>query len=297
MARSTPPAAQLAALTEQVRQLERRHRGGQRPVPAAVPAVDQGAAWPAGLFRRGTVVEWIGARPGCGAATLAWHLAWQACRSGHADSLVSPHRPCWTPPVPAAVVALDSDGEFYPPAVVNHQGRLRGTDAHLLVIRPSHMNDLFWSMEQTLRCPAVVATVARVDRLDDHTFRRLQLAAGEGEGMAILWRPAAARRQPSWADVRLWVEPRKARGRHVRVELLRGQGRGNHRVWEWELDDEAGIVRVVAGMADAAGSVGTARGPAPAARHRWSSGPRTRADRGPLPESGGDGRAASYAGG
>jgi len=49
--------------------------------------------------------------------------------------------------------------------------------------------------------------VADVQRLSWLEARRLQLAAEQGGGLGLLIRPEAVRHQPSWADVRLLVEP------------------------------------------------------------------------------------------
>jgi hypothetical protein len=43
--------------------------------------------------------------------------------------------------------------------------------------------------------------------LADREFRRLQLAAETGGTLGLLVRPAQARDEPSWADLRLLVEP------------------------------------------------------------------------------------------
>src|SRR6185437_15597607 len=65
------------------------------------------------------------------------------------------------------------------------------------------------------RCPGVGATLARIDRLDDPAFRRLQLAAEAGGGRGFLLRPFRASREPSWASVRLLITPLAALQRSV----------------------------------------------------------------------------------
>ncbi len=95
---------------------------------------------------------------------------------------------------------------------------------------------VFGALDQALRCPAVAAVVAWPEsldgKLDGRTFRRLQLAAEQGGGLGLLIRPESVRSQPSWADVRLLVEPLPSTapyGRRMRVVLLRCRG-GGHRV-------------------------------------------------------------------
>ena len=139
-------------------------------------------------------------RRGSGAGTLALLAARQALvRDGS-----------------AALVVLDSRGDFCPPAAV----RL-GIAAHrLVVIHPDSVADHHWAMNQALRSSAAAAVLAWPPAIDDRTFRRWQLAAEEGGCFGLLVRPAAARVEPSWADVRLLVEPKERReGRGERGEI------------------------------------------------------------------------------
>ena len=105
------------------------------------------------------------------------------------------------------MVVLDRTGEFYPLAAV-----AQGIEpARLIVVHPGNKADHTWALDQALRCPAVAAVVAWPEsldgKLDGRTFRRLQLAAEQGGGLGLLIRPESVRCQPSWADVRLLVEP------------------------------------------------------------------------------------------
>ncbi len=138
-----------------------------------------------------------------------------------------------------AVVVLDRTSEFYPLAAVT-----QGIEpARLIVVHPGNKADHTWALDQALRCPAVAAVVAWPEsldgKLDGRTFRRLQLAAEQGGGLGLLIRPESVRGQPSWADVRLLVEPLPGNSpygrapcthgrRRVRVVLLRCRGGGHH---------------------------------------------------------------------
>jgi hypothetical protein len=69
------------------------------------------------------------------------------------------------------------------------------------------------------------------EKLDDHLFRRLQLAAEAGETLGLLLRPARALAEPSWAEVRWLVEPLSSlpspegiASRRVKLSLLRSAG-------------------------------------------------------------------------
>ena len=187
---------------------------------------------PGGGFRSGTLVEWLFAGDGTGAATLALSAARQAGRDG------------------GGVIVVDGSREFYPPAAV----RLGIAAAQLIVIHVEGKADHHWALDQALRCPAVAAVVAWPDavagKLDGRTFRRLQLAVEEGGGLGLLIRPESVRDEPSWADVRLLVEPLPSnspygRKRRIKILLLRCRGTAVGRPIELEIDDDANPVSMV----------------------------------------------------
>ncbi len=234
-------------------------------VSSGCPALDR--ILPENGFRPGTLVEWLSHGPGDGAATLAFRAAAEALRM--ADEVYdskgavafSPPRCAGAPrksgesPDGRAVVVVDAGGEFYPPAAI----ALGIEPSRLIVVHPGNRADHAWALDQALRCPAVAAAVAWPDgacstgfsrnrstipakagttsalcngKLDGRTFRRLQLAAEQGGGLGLLIRPAAVRGEPSWADVRLLVEPR------MRVVLLRCRGGRGEQAVEVEIDNE-----------------------------------------------------------
>jgi protein ImuA len=144
---------------------------------------------PAGGLRHGMLVEWLAEGPASGAATLSLLSAREACRLG------------------GLVVVIDRQQMFYPPAAA-----ARGIDLNrLIVVRPQTARDELWATVQSLRSPVVAAVWATIQQIDDRAFRRLQLAAEVGHTLGLLLRPTSARGQPSWADVRLWVERRGMR--------------------------------------------------------------------------------------
>jgi hypothetical protein len=100
------------------------------------------------------------------------------------------------------LVVVDLARTFYPPAAAAW-----GVDLQrLIVVHPKSARDALWAAGQSLRSPAVAAVWAALDRIDDRAFRRLQLAAEAARAVGLIVRPASARGQPSWADVRLGVE-------------------------------------------------------------------------------------------
>lgn len=202
-------------------------------------------------FRRGTLVEWLAAGEGSGAGVLALVAARAACQDG------------------GALVVVDRQQEFYPPAAA-----ALGIDvAGLVIVRPRNQRDDWWAIEQALRSRGVGAVWCRCDhvaasREDSRLFRRFQLAAERGGALGLVVRPAATRRLPSWADMRLWVEPLAAReGRCLRVELLHSRHAATAGTLaaarpasvELIVDDETGAVRVAPRLALAAISQRAAR--------------------------------------
>ena len=228
----------VEVLREQIARLE----GGRRPadsppVPSGCQGLDR--LLPEGGFRRGTLVEWLVAGQANGGQTLALIAARQACQDA------------------GVLVVLDESREFYPPAAV----RLGIALDRLIVVQASGMADNLWALDQSLRCPAVAAALAWPAKLDGRTFRRLQLAAEQGGGLGLLIRPESARPEPSWAAVRLLVEPLpspasaagRPAGRRLRIRLLRGHGIAGNGSIEVEIDDEASTVHLVPAWADSSG--------------------------------------------
>jgi hypothetical protein len=172
---------------------------------------------PGGCFRRGTLVELLG-----GGTTLAAVIARESLRDD------------------GAVVVVDPAQRFYPPAAA-----WAGIDLdRLIVVQPDRPD---WFITQALSCSAIDAVLCWPHKVDGTMFRRWQLAAERGESVGLLVRPVAARGSPSWADVRIVVEP-QALG-HWRVQVVNGPS------LEIVIDDEGRIhesVRVVSQLAGAA---------------------------------------------
>jgi len=227
---SSVRAGQIARLKAQIGRLEegRRLGGDAAPVTSGCGPLDRLLPW--GGLRRGTLVEWLAQGEGAGAATLAMLAAREAARKG------------------GAVVVLDAQDEFYPPAAV----RLGIEPDQLLVVQAANPADHAWALDQVLRSPGVAATVAWPEqlgsRLDGHAFRRLQLAVEQGGGLGLLLRPETARAEPSWADVRLLITPRPCAGtdpvRRLTIELLRCRAATGGRSVDVEWDDETCTVRL-----------------------------------------------------
>lgn len=224
----------LEKLRQQIVRLEtgtKRH--SNKAVSSGCEALDD--LLPERGFCRGILVEWLSAE-GVGACTLALLAAKHACSDG------------------GMLAVFDHRRDFCPLAAV----RLGIESKRILVIHADNTADHHWAIDQALRSKAVAAMLVWVERLDDRTFRRWQLAAEEGGCLAMLLRPEAAKAEPSWADVRLLVaggnfnrrsEPYFRRmsdcntivssnRRLLRIELLRCRGGNAERSLDVELDDE-----------------------------------------------------------
>jgi protein ImuA len=206
---AAPPdrAAVLESLTERMRQIE-----GARWSPGCDEVISSGHAaldglLPAGGFRRGTLVEWLALRPASGAGMLALLAARQALEAG------------------GVLVVIDRGRRFYPPAAIGLGIALE----QLIVVRPGSAADEAWALDQVLRWRGVAAAWCAVERADDHTLRRWQLAVESSGTLGFLLRGEEARGEPSWAELRLGIQPlarpasQRSRARRLRVELLRAR--------------------------------------------------------------------------
>jgi hypothetical protein len=248
------PAAFVEALRQEIARLETARRPvGEAPVSTGCEGLDR--LLPAGGFVRGTLVEWIAAGDGSGAETMALFAVREACREG------------------GVLVVLDRVKEFYPPASI----RLGIDPERMIVIQAASAVDNLWALDQSLRCPGVAVALAWPEKLDSKTFRRLQLAAEEGASLGFFLRPEQARQTPSWADVRLWIEPvcgglgrisgrrdacttmrtspagtaeiPSAHRRCLRIQLLRSRGGASGGNVEVEIDDETRTVHLAPRLA------------------------------------------------
>lgn len=188
---SVPQRAWVAEMVETLAEEVRRIEGTRRVAPAEVVSTGSQALdrlLPGGGFCRGSLVEWLAGSAASGAATLALYAAAQAARAG------------------GAVVVIDEQASFYPPAAL-----ALGIDLEqLIVVRPAGKTDHHWAIDQVLRSRGVAAVWCSPGPSDDHTLRRWQLAAESSGVVGMLLRPAQARDEPSWAELRLGVAPCRA---------------------------------------------------------------------------------------
>jgi len=165
---------------------------------------------------------------GSGALTLACAIACRlAAAANVAGKIVAGTIAAGTIVVVDRGTSSSWGGGFHPPAVMpwlampwgpQHRDRRahRGSDEPppLIIARPSCDDDEIWTIDQALRCPGVAAVVAWPSALRSRSagawsvaMRRWQLAARSSGAVALFVRPAAARREPSWAEAHIAVSP------------------------------------------------------------------------------------------
>ncbi|HET6655705.1 MAG TPA: translesion DNA synthesis-associated protein ImuA [Gammaproteobacteria bacterium] len=104
----------------------------------------------------------------------------------------------------------------YPPALARW-----GLAGNFLLIESATGTNALWAAETCLRanCSLVLCWL---DRPTDRALRRLQLAAEDGETLALLFRPVRDAERPSPAALRLAVRPHDA---GLTIDFLKCRGR------------------------------------------------------------------------
>lgn len=125
---------------------------------------------------------------------------------------------------PGALVWVDPDATFYPPAVMG----LGVSPRQLHLLRPDPANVL-WATIECLRCPSVGAVVAHLpQRLTRVDVRRLQLAAEHGGGIGLLLRPHSSNGIADiYAAATRWIvapAPGERTVQRWRLQLVHGHG-------------------------------------------------------------------------
>jgi protein ImuA len=240
--KNLPPIRQqiVAQLQESLERFSRARRGVTEAVSTGCIELDR--CLPRGGLCRGTLVEWLSPGAGSGAGSLALAAAREACREG------------------GPLVVIDRTKSFYPLAAVQAGLEL----ARLIVVRPANAADEQWALDQSLRSPGVAAVLCWMEKCPTRVGRRLQLAAEAAGNLGLVIRPATARGDPSWAEVRFLVTPlatpvtplatpfiEVAAGRRLRVELLRLRGNAGGQTLDLELNDETGTMRLAPAVATA----------------------------------------------
>jgi hypothetical protein len=93
---------------------------------------------------------------------------------------------------------------------------------HLILIEAEKPTDRIWAVEQALKSASFGALLCWLPQARADHLRRLQLAAGGGEGLSFIFRPLAEQNQSSPAPLRIVCQPAPA-GR-MSVEIIKRRG-------------------------------------------------------------------------
>jgi len=170
---------------------------GAAVLPTGFAALD--ALLPCGGWPLGAVTEILLPQEGIGELRLLVPALAEQSRQGRWIAWIDP------PHVP------------YAPALAAMGVRL----SRVLLVSAGTDRDRLWAAGQCLRSGACGAVLAWPGGCGDRDLRRLQLAAGKGGGLGILFRPSLPAVRPSHAALRLRLA-RSPRG--AVVEILKGRG-------------------------------------------------------------------------
>ena len=150
--------------------------GGRSSGYAALDRELPGGGWPSSVL-----TELLWAQQGDGEFRLLAPLLSRLSAGGETIVLLAPpHQVC----VPALAQA--------------------GIDVRrLLLVQSERPGDRLWSAEQILKSASFGALLCWLPQARPDHLRRLQLAAGAGEGLSFVFRPALARQESSPAPLRL----------------------------------------------------------------------------------------------
>lgn len=169
------------------------------------------AILPGGGLQQGMLLECLGAVQGGGVALLGLWFAWQMLSpksSASTEKMVKPEVNLKhelevekNQGKGGVLVVFDNDRRFYPPVAA----ALGIALDRLMIVTPESKKDLYWALDQVLRCPAVGAVWSCMSKVSSREFRRLQLAAEAGRALGVLVRERKFARSPTWAHVRLQI--------------------------------------------------------------------------------------------
>jgi len=180
----------MQQLAQQMRQLEQSDAIEQagctgRVISTGIAPLD--AMLPGGGIRSGTLLECLSHSAGSGATMIALTVAVHATEAG------------------GSCVVIDRQRTFFPAA-----WPVAASLNRLVVVHPASDRDMLWTLEQSLRCSEVAAVVCWAGLLQDHAYRRLQLAVETGGGTGLLLRSSEHLSSPSWAGIRLLFQAQPA---------------------------------------------------------------------------------------
>ena len=199
---------EVLALQNRIRKAETAQRVGQgKIISSGCDAIDQ--LLPGRGYSPGTLVQWLVPDVLSGASQTTRVRSSEIQPGGHAADYLSLLAAIEACKDGKSLVVLDPWHQFYPPAVA-----ALGVDmANLIILRSQPKGqvkaqqsngDLYWAIDQSLRCSAVGAVWGPLGAIDQRWFRRFQLSAESSGCLGLFIQPAKEAQRPSWAEVQ-WL--------------------------------------------------------------------------------------------
>lgn len=214
----------VADLQQEIRKRERSFSCGTKSlVSTGCRALDE--TLPLQGMQAGSLIEWLNAEGTHSSVALSLRVGREVVGTKH------------------RAVFIDYRQVLHPLALAS-----LGFDlTRVVLVRPATEREALWACEESLRCSGVRLVWASLDRLSSNSFRRLQLAAESSGAIGFLSRPAKARSQPSWAEVRLQVQPCSSRTRSpcFQIEVASCHGKPRRMEVRIMLDSLTGTIHEV----------------------------------------------------
>ena len=192
------PAALMATLPDSVWRASQMGASKSRATPSGYEALDRelpNGGWPASVL-----IELLLSQNGIGELRLLAPTLSALTQAGKTVILLAP------PHIPFA------------PALAE-----LGLDLQqVLLIQTDKPMDRIWAVEQTLKSASFGALLCWLPQARPDHLRRLQLAAGSGEGLCFVFRPVAAQRESSPAPLRIACRASQCGGMEIDIVKRRG---------------------------------------------------------------------------
>ena len=192
------PAALMAALPDSVWRASQMGASKLHATPSGYEALDRelpNGGWPASVL-----IELLLSQNGIGELRLLAPILAALTKAGKTVILLAP------PHVPFA------------PALAE-----LGMDLQqVLLIQTDKPMDRIWAVEQTLKSASFGALLCWLPQARPDHLRRLQLAAGSGDGLCFVFRPVAAQRESSPAPLRIACRASQCGG--IEVDIVKRRG-------------------------------------------------------------------------
>ena len=193
-----PDSALMAALPDSVWRASQMGASKSRATPSGYEALDRelpNGGWPASVL-----IELLLSQNGIGELRLLAPTLAALTQAGKTVILLAP------PHIPFA------------PALAE-----LGLDLQqVLLIQTDKPMDRIWAVEQTLKSASFGALLCWLPQARPDHLRRLQLAAGSGDGLCFVFRPVAAQRESSPAPLRIACRASQCGGMEVDIVKRRG---------------------------------------------------------------------------